>query len=152
MRPGRFASSWARALTALALVVPLAARGEDGEGAAQAARTPPAPPEVTMAPPLVRRLTERDEFTGRFEPVRQVDVRPRVSGYVEQVHFDDGQIVEAGQLLSTINPRPCEATVDRLKAEIEQAEAQLRLAQLEQSRAQRLVSTSATARATLDQR
>lgn len=151
MRAGRFGRAWPGAL-ALAVVVPLAGCGEGGDGGAQAARTEPPPPEVTVAKPLVQRLTEWDEFTGRFEPVQEVEVRPRVSGYVDEIHFEDGQIVERGQLLFTIDPRPYEAAVDRLRAEIAQAEAQLRLAQLEQSRTQRLVSTSAAARATLDQR
>jgi RND family efflux transporter MFP subunit len=133
------------------LAISLAACDEASEGDAQAQAAPP-PPEVTVASPLVRRLTEWDEFTGRFEPIQEVEVRARVSGYIDEIHFEDGQIVERGQLLFTIDPRPYEAAADRLKAEIAQAEAQLRLAQLEQSRTQRLVSTSAAARATLDQR
>jgi RND family efflux transporter MFP subunit len=149
MTLGRF--KFLRMLGALALVATLAACDEAGEGGAQATRTPP-PPEVTVAPPMVRRLTEWDEFTGRFEPVQEVEIRARVSGYIEEIHFQDGQIVERGQVLFVIDPRPYEAAVDRLKAEIQQAEAQLQLAQLDQSRTQRLVSTSAAARATLDQR
>jgi RND family efflux transporter MFP subunit len=138
------------ALTAC-LAISLAACDEAPEGDTQAQAAPP-PPEVTVAMPLVRRLTEWDEFTGRFEPVQEVEIRARVSGYVDEIHFQDGQIVERGQILFAIDPRPYEATVDRLKAEIQQAEAQLQLAQLDQGRTQRLVSTSAAARATLDQR
>lgn len=137
------------ALTAC-LAISLAACDEAPEGDAQAQAAPP--PEVTVASPLVRRLTEWDEFTGRFEPVQEVEIRARVSGYVDEIHFQDGQVVERGQILFAIDPRPYEATVDRLKAEIQQAEAQLQLAQLDQGRTQRLVSTSAAARATLDQR
>lgn len=150
MTLGRFL--FPRTLGALALVLALAACEEADEGGAQAARTAPPAPEVTVAPPMVRRLTEWDEFTGRFEPVQEVEIRARVSGYVEEIHFQDGQIVERGQILFAIDPRPYEATVDRLRAEIQQAEAQLQLAQLDQGRTQRLVSTSAAARATLDQR
>lgn len=138
------------ALTAC-LAISLAACDEAPGGGAEAQAAPP-PPEVTVATPLVRRLTEWDEFTGRFEPVQEVEIRARVSGYVEEIHFQDGQVVERGQILFAIDPRPYEATVDRLRAEIQQAEAQLQLAQLDQGRTQRLVSTSAAARATLDQR
>jgi RND family efflux transporter MFP subunit len=137
---------------AFAAALLLTGCGEDEGGQAQAARTPPPPPEVTVAQPLVQRLTEWDEFTGRFEPVQQVEVRARVPGYLQEVRFDDGQIVEAGQLLFVIDPRPYEAAVDRSRAQLAQAQAQLELSRLEQERTQRLVSTSAAARATLDER
>jgi RND family efflux transporter MFP subunit len=150
MTLGRF--SFPRTLGALALAAALSACGESGEGDAEAARAAPPAPEVTVAPPMTQRLTEWDEFTGRFEPVQEVAIRARVSGYVEEIHFQDGQIVEQGQILFVIDPRPYEATVDRLRAEIQQAEAELELAQLDQARTERLVSTSAAARATLDQR
>ena len=102
---------------------------EDGD--AQAARAPP-PPEVTVAKPLIRRLTEWDEFTGRFEPVQVVEIKARVPGYLQEIGFKDGQNVEAGQALFTIDPRPYEAALDRAKAQIELAQAQLTLAQLDQ--------------------
>jgi RND family efflux transporter MFP subunit len=100
----------------------------------------------------VRRLTEYDEFTGRFEPTQQVEIRARVSGYVQQIEFQDGELVQPGQILFIIDPRPYEAAADRAKAQLDQAQAQLRLAQLEQSRTAQLVSTAAQAKATLDQR
>lgn len=100
----------------------------------------------------MRRLTEWDEFTGRFEPVQVVEIKARVPGYLQEIGFKDGQNVEAGQALFTIDPRPFEAALDRTKAQIELAQAQLRLAQLDQDRAAKLVSTSAIAKATLDQR
>jgi RND family efflux transporter MFP subunit len=137
---------------ALALSWLLAAcDGADERGEAEAAQAPP-PPEVTVAQPLVQRLTEWDEFTGRFMPVQQVGVRARVSGYLQEIHFQDGEVVEAGQLLFVIDPRPYEAAADRIEAQITQARAQLELARLDQERTQRLVSTSAAARATLDER
>jgi RND family efflux transporter MFP subunit len=139
------------AALAMASLLLLAACDEAAEGGAQAARTPP-PPEVTVAKPLVRRLTEWDEFTGRFEAVQQVEIRARVPGYLQEIRFQDGQNVEAGQVLFVIDPRPFQAAADRVKAQIEQARAQLTLAQLEQQRTSKLVSTSAVARATLDQR
>jgi RND family efflux transporter MFP subunit len=124
--------------------------GDGGQARAQQGAAPP--PEVTVANPLVRRLTEWDEFTGRFEPVQQVEIRARVSGYLQEVRFEDGQVVEEGQVLFVIDPRPYQAMVDRMRAQIAQSQAQLQLARLEQGRTERLVSTNATARATLDDR
>ena len=138
------------ALATLALVLLAGCdQAEDGSARADA---PPPPPEVTVAKPLVQKLTEWDEFTGRFEPVQLVEIRARVSGYVQEIGFEDGQIVEAGQTLFVIDPRPYEAAVDRAKAQIDMQRAQLDLARLDQERTSRLVSTSAAARATLDQR
>ena len=138
------------ALGALALVLLAGCdQAEDGSARADA---PPPPPEVTVAKPLVQKLTEWDEFTGRFEPVQLVEIRARVSGYVQEIGFEDGQIVEAGQTLFVIDPRPYQAAVDRAKAQIDMQRAQLDLARLDQERTSRLVSTSAAARATLDQR
>ncbi|MEK0082471.1 efflux RND transporter periplasmic adaptor subunit [Benzoatithermus flavus] len=142
----------ARFSLTVAVMLLLAACNEDAGGKAQAKNPPPAPPTVTVAKSLVRRLTEWDEFTGRFEPVQQVGVRARVSGYLQEVHFNDGDIVEAGQLLFVIDPRPYEAAADRIKAQIGEARAQLELARLEQQRTERLVSSSAAAKAVLDQR
>lgn len=125
----------------------------DGEGAGQArAQAEPPPPTVTVASPLVSRLTEWDEFTGRFEAVERVEVRARVGGYLQAVHFQDGQLVEKGQPLFTIDPRPYQAAVDRAEAQIEEAQSRLQLAELEAARAQQLVATSAIARSTVDQR
>jgi RND family efflux transporter MFP subunit len=128
----------------------LAGCDEVPDGAAQAGVA--APPEVTVSRPLVRKLTEWDEFTGRFEPVQQVEIRARVAGYLQEIGFDDGAIVQAGQTLFVIDPRPYQAALDRAKAEIEMQRAQLTLARLDQDRTSRLVSTSAAARATLDDR
>jgi RND family efflux transporter MFP subunit len=137
---------------ALLLAATLAACDEAPEGGAQAQGAAQPPPEVTVATPLVRRLTEWDEFTGRFEAVQRVEIRARVSGYLQEIGFQDGQIVEAGQVLFVVDPRPYEAARDRIKATIADAEAQLKLAELEQGRTAQLVETSATARARLDQR
>src|SRR5262245_17171717 len=126
----------------------LAGCGESGDSTQAKA----APPEVTVAHPLVKKLTEWDEFTGRFEPVQLVAVHARVSGYVQEIGFQDGEIVEADQMLFVIDPRPYQATVDRLRAQIEQSKAELDLAKLQQGRAQQLVTTSAVAKAQLDQR
>lgn len=139
------------ATAGLLLVLTLAGCDGGGESGAQAQSAAP-PPKVTVAAPLIRKLTEWDEFTGRFEPVQQVEVRGRVSGYIESIHFEDGQLVEPGQLLFIIDPRPYEAVVQSRRADVVSAESQLRLAQLEEGRSRRLVSTNAQAEATLDQR
>jgi RND family efflux transporter MFP subunit len=141
-----------RAGSALVVAGALLLAACDDADSAKATRAAPPPPEVTVAKPLIRRLTEWDEFTGRFEPIQQVSIKARVPGYLEEIGFKDGQTVEAGQALFTIDRRPYEAALDRAKAQIELAQAQLRLAQLDQERAARLVTTSAVAKATLDQR
>ena len=123
-----------------------------GESEDSSAKAGPPPPEVTVATPLVQKLTEWDEFTGRFEAVQQVEIRARVSGYLQEIRFEDGQHVEQGQVLFVIDPRPYQAAVDRAKAQIETQKAQLTLAQLDQDRTSKLVVTSAAARATLDDR
>ena len=123
-----------------------------GESEDSSAKAGPPPPEVTVATPLVQTLTEWDEFTGRFEAVQQVEIRARVSGYLQEIRFEDGQHVEQGQVLFVIDPRPYQAAVDRAKAQIETQKAQLTLAQLDQDRTSKLVVTSAAARATLDDR
>ena len=134
-----------------ALVFMLLAGCGESEDGAQAQAAPP-PPEVTVAKPLVQKLTEWDEFTGRFESVQQVEIRARVAGYLQEIRFQDGQNVEAGQMLFVIDPRPYQATVDLAKAQIETQRAQLTLAQLDQDRTSKLERRDFAARATLDER
>lgn len=141
----------ARAFLVTVGLLGLAGCDDGSDGAANANAAPP-PPEVTVSKPLVQRLTEWDEFTGRFEPVQQVDIRARVSGYVQEIGFEDGAVVQAGDALFVIDPRPYQAAVDRAKAQIETQRAQLELARLDQERTSRLVTTSAAAKATLDER
>ena len=98
---------------------------------------PPAPP-VVVAKPIAKRIVQWDEYTGRFEPVAQVEVRARVSGFVDQVHFRDGQIVRQGDLLFTIDKRPYELAVEAAAAEVQRARAQVSLAENEVERAEGL--------------
>src|SRR5688572_26968725 len=109
--------------------------------AAQAA--PPAAPPVTAAKALARDVTEWNEFTGRLEAVHHVDVRPRVSGIVSSVNFTEGAIVRQGDLLFQIDPRPFQAEVDRLRAELQRAEATRTRTAAERDRAQRLAQDNA---------
>ena len=81
------------------------------------------PPTVTVAAPIVRAVTDWDDYAGRFEAVDSVEVRPRVSGLLEAVHFRDGQTVKKGQLLFTIDPRPIAAQLAQSQAQLARAQA-----------------------------
>jgi RND family efflux transporter MFP subunit len=107
---------------------------------------------VTVAPPLVRNVVQWDEYTGRFEASERVAVRPRVSGYIDKVHFGDGADVKQGDLLFTIDRRPFEIAVDSARADLTRAQAQVTLNQMDYQRAQELVKSAATTVRDLDQR
>ena len=98
----------------------------------------PAPAEVSVAEVICKQIGDSDEFTGRLEAVNAVEVRPRVSGYLQSVHFKEGAIVRRGELLFQIDPRPFQAEVDRLKGDLSQAKAQRSRAQSDFERAERL--------------
>ena len=100
---------------------------------------PPAPPTVEVATPLSQRVSGWEDYSGRFEAVDSVDVRPRVSGTIESVHFQDGQVVKQGDLLFVIDPRPYAAELAQAKAQVAGARAQLANADAELKRAQALV-------------
>jgi RND family efflux transporter MFP subunit len=121
---------------------------------AACAKPVPAPPptQVTVAPALGRQVTEWDEFTGHFESVDAVEVRPRVSGFVQRVAFTEGALVRRGDPLFYIDARPYEADVARAEAELARARTRAELAQGEHERAQRLVATQAISREELDAR
>jgi RND family efflux transporter MFP subunit len=98
---------------------------------------------VTVAEVFSRDVSEWDEFTGRVEAVHTVAVRPRVSGYVSAVRFEEGAIVRRGDLLFQIDPRPFQVDVDRLVAEVARARATVRRASSELQRAERLAAENA---------
>src|SRR5205823_4668732 len=102
-------SGRALAGAALLLLAPLLAGC--GEGTKAPAAAPP--PAVTVAKPVKRTIVDQDEYVGRFVPVDAVEVRARVSGYLDQVHFVDGQIVKQGDLLFVIDKRPFQNTLDQ---------------------------------------
>jgi len=110
------------------------------------------PAQVTVAPAAGREVADWDEFTGRFESVDAVEIRPRVSGFVQRVAFAEGATVRRGDVLFVIDRRPYEAEVARAEAELERARTRARLAGMELERAQRLVSTQAISREELDAR
>jgi membrane fusion protein, multidrug efflux system len=111
----------------------------------------PPPPTVTVATPLVRQITEWDEYIGRFEASRVVEVRPRVSGAITAVLFRDGEFVRQGQLLFTIDPRPFAAALSEARAGVETASSELALAQADLGRATRLLEVDAVSRSDVDQ-
>ncbi|WP_445428034.1 efflux RND transporter periplasmic adaptor subunit [Alishewanella sp. HL-SH05] len=120
------------------------------EAAEQA--TAPAAPEVSVAQVVAERITEWDEFTGRLQAPQTVRLVPRVSGYIEQVHFSEGALVREGDLLLQIDPRPFTADVARLKAELQNAESAASLAESEFRRGERLSKQQAISTEALDSR
>ncbi|HEV8658109.1 MAG TPA: efflux RND transporter periplasmic adaptor subunit [Thermoanaerobaculia bacterium] len=110
--------------------------------AAQPADAPP-PPKITVAEVLSRDVTEWDEFTGRLEAVNSVAIRPRVSGFVAAIRFDEGAMVKKGDLLFEIDARPFQAEVDRLRAELMRVHATVQRATSELERATQLASEDA---------
>ena len=99
----------------------------------------PSPPPVTVALPLQKKITEWDEYTGRFVATAAVEVRARVSGFIDSIKFKDGQIVKQGDPLFVIDPRPYRLTVEQAKADLERAKAKLEIANLDLERATGLV-------------
>lgn len=119
---------------------------------ATASPPPPPPPAVDVARPIVREVVEWDEYLGRLAPTESVDVRARVGGSVDSIHFADGQLVEAGDLLFVIDPRPYRAALAAADAEVRRLEARLALARNEHARAERLVRSRTISGEELDSR
>jgi membrane fusion protein, multidrug efflux system len=113
---------------------------------------PPPAPAVTVSPPLQQEITEWDEFTGQFAAVDYVEIRARVSGYLTEIHFQDGQIVHKGDLLFVIDPRPYEATLGTAKAQLAQANAQVDLATRQLERSSKLRRNDFESASVYDQR
>ena len=143
MRP-TYLLSIAAVATALSLTG--CARNEAAES-----RAAPAP-QVTVAQAISRKVTEFDEFTGRFEAVEHVEIRPRVSGYISSVNFTEGSEVQKGDTLFVIDPRPYEAERDKARAQLAQARSQLVLAKSERDRATSLLGQHAISQEEYDTR
>ncbi|MBB4868227.1 multidrug efflux system membrane fusion protein [Pseudomonas nitritireducens] len=101
------------------------------------------PPVVSVAQVLVQSINDRDDFTGRLEAPESVELRPRVSGHIDSVLFRDGALVKKGDLLFQIDPRPFQAEVNRLGAQLEQARANRARAAREAQRGERLRASNA---------
>jgi RND family efflux transporter MFP subunit len=112
----------------------------------------PITPAVSIANPIPRRVNEWDEFTGRLASPETVEVRARVSGYVDKIHFKEGGDVKQGDLLVTIDPRPYQASVDRLMADVGAARARAELARGEAKRGEGLAATKAISTDTYETR
>lgn len=110
------------------------------------------PPPVTVSPPLQREITEWNEYTGQFTPTESVEVRARVSGYLTEIHFQDGQFVKAGDLLFVIDPRPFEIALASAQAQLTQGQARLDLANRQLARAAELRQRDVVAASTYDER
>jgi RND family efflux transporter MFP subunit len=137
--------AFAARMAAVILAFALASCGDSG---------PPAPPapQVTVAKPQKRDIVDMDEYVGRFLAVDTVEVRARVSGYLEQVHFKDGQIVQAGDLLFSIDKRPFQNTLDQAKGTLAQARANLAFTESDLARAQKLVADKTISEQVFEQR
>ena len=145
--PKKFSTSLLLALpaaTVFALVFGL------GRSEAKPAPAAPALPEVTVAEVIHKPLHEWQEFSGRLQAVNTVEVRPRVSGYIDKVAFPEGARVKKGQLLFQIDPRPFQAEVDRLNSERLRALSDLQLAKANHARAERLIAANAISREEYD--
>jgi len=112
----------------------------------------PAAPQVSVAQVVNERITEWDEFTGRLQAPQTVNLVPRVSGYIEQIHFNEGALVNKGDLLVQIDPQPFAAEVARLKAELQSAQSASALAENEYNRAEKLSVARAISAELLDTR
>jgi len=112
----------------------------------------PAPVEVSIADALEREVAQWDEFTGRLEAVESVEVRPRVTGYIESVNFAEGSLVRAGDLLFIIDPRPYRAELAKAEAELTRATARVELAESDVARSEKLRQIKAVSQEEFDTR
>src|ERR1700757_1205762 len=121
-----------------------------GQGQQQpAGQTPPA---VTVARPAQRTVVDLDEYVGRFVAVSSVDIRSRLSGYLSEIHFTDGQMVKKGDLLFTIDRRPFQIVLEQMRANLAQARANLAFAKADLERGQSLVQNKTITEQVYDQR
>ena len=134
-------------VTVAILSILLAAAGCKKKSAAQ-----PPPLPVNVLSVVEKEVNEWDEFTGRLEAVESVEIRPRVSGYITEIHFEAGAMVKKGDLLYVIDPRPYQADFDRAAAEVERMQAQLKLSQIELDRAKELRAKNTISASEFDQK
>ncbi|HEY7552218.1 MAG TPA: efflux RND transporter periplasmic adaptor subunit [Hyphomicrobiaceae bacterium] len=120
--------------------------------APQAAPAAPPPPQVTVARPVVKTVTDHTEFVGRFVAVDAVEIRARVSGYLDAIHFTDGQFVKQGDLLFTVDRRPFQVALDQARANLAQAKANVVYATTDLARGKDLVGRAIISQQTFDQR
>ena len=136
---------------AAALAMPLAGCDQGQPQASQQKIGPPAP-TVTVSKPAQRQIIEWDEYTGRFDAVQMVEMRARVSGYLNEVRFKDGQQVKQGDILFTIDPRPFERALEQARAELFAAKTKVDNANLDVARGQPLIERKIISDKTFDDR
>lgn len=141
---------WPLCGVVLAVLVCLPLAGCDQSPQQQKAAPPP--PAVTVAAPIERKIIDSDEYVGRFVAVDSVEIRARVSGYLDKIDFKDGQMVKEGDLLFTIDKRPFQTALDQARAQLERARAELAFAQGDLDRAAQLVRDKTITQQTFDQR
>jgi len=139
----------ARAAAALLILAALSSLAGCGQGQQQAAAPPPA---VTVAKPVERTVVDQDEYVGRFVAVDSVEVRSRVSGYLSEIHFTDGQMVHKDDLLFVIDHRPFQIALDQMRANLAQARANLAFTEADLARGQELLHNKTITEQTYDQR
>ncbi len=122
------------------------------EDPVQQVAAPPPPPKITVAKPVVKDIMEMDDFTGRFRAKEEVEIRARVSGYLEKVHFRDGALVKKGDLLFSIDARPFQAEFENASSAVEVAQTVVDLAKDEFDRAVKLRKSGTISESTLDER
>ena len=133
----------------IALIAMLSMVGCGGPADAQAG--PPQAPPVSVAPAIQRQLADSEEFSGRLEAADYVELRPRVSGTIQKVHFSDGALVRKGDLLFSIDPRPFMAEAARAQSQLVSMKARFELAQTELARAHKLLDAQAVSKQEVDQ-
>lgn len=144
--------SGARGVTVATRLLAVLAMAALTASCAQQAPPPPPKPKVVVSRPLDREVTEWDEYTARLEAVDFVEVRARVGGYLQTVDFKDGALVQKGDLLFQIDPRPYQAVLRRAEGDLAVAKARLQLARTKLDRAQKLVGRDAISREEADTR
>src|ERR1700733_6352053 len=126
--------------------------GLAGCGQRQQQNAAAAPPAVTVANPVQRTVVDQDEYVGRFVAVNSVEIRARLSGYLKQIDFTDGQMVKQGDPLFTIDRRPFEIALEQMRANLAQARANLAFAESDLTRGQSLVQNKTITEQAYDQR
>jgi multidrug efflux system membrane fusion protein len=139
-----------RLLIAAGLICALVACGKQPGDAAAPPDMAGGPPPVTVAAAITRDVLEVDEFAGRIEATQQVEIRARVNGYLDSIHFTPGAEVKAGDLLFVIDPKPLQARLAQAQATAANTRAQLDLARLELSRQEQMLPDRATSRREYD--
>ena len=145
-------SKFARIASFCLFLVPPVVLGACERSESQTSAKSPPPPQVTVARPLSKAVVDQDEYVGRFVAVDAVEVRARVSGYLDAIHFQDGQLIKKGDLLFTIDRRPFQNSLDQASASVAQAKANLAFTEADLVRAEGLIGGSVISRQTLEQR